>query len=276
MRTALVTGGASGIGRAVAAALVERGDHVVVADVDAAGAERAAAELHGGPGSAHAVALDVTDRDAFVAVVADVVRDAGGLDLLVNNAGVGVGGPVEEMTPAHWDRAFDVNVRGVVHGVEAAYPVMVRQRRGHIVNTGSVAGLMPAPLMVPYSASKHAVVGLSRALRLEAAAHGVGVTALCPGFVATPLLDDVNPALPGTDADREAPRYVQRLQGRMATPGEVAVACLRGVERNRAVVVVPRMARLAVLGERLLPRLVAAVSRAEIARYRAECRRRSP
>jgi len=274
--TALVTGAASGIGRAIAAALVARGDHVVLADVDAAGAERAALDLGAGSvGSARSAALDVTDREAFGAVVKDVVAESGRLDVLVNNAGIGVGGLVEEMTPEHWDRAFEVNVRGVVHGIQAAYPVMVGQRGGHIVNTGSVAGLLPAPLMVPYSAGKHAVVGLSRALRLEAAAHGVGVTALCPGFVATPLLDDVNPALPETDANRQAPRYVQRMQGRMATPEEVAAACLRGIERNRAVVVVPRAARLAVLGERLAPRLVAAVSRAEIARYRAERRRRA-
>lgn len=270
MRTALVTGGASGIGRAIAAALVARGDHVVVADVDAEGARRVASELGG---LATAATLDVTDRGAFADLVDHVVAEHGRLDLLVNNAGIGVGGLVEEMTAQQWDSALDVNVRGVVHGIEAAYPVMVRQRSGHILNTGSVAGLLPAPLMVPYSMTKHAVVGLSRALRLEAAALGIGVTALCPGFVATPLLDDVDPGLPGTPASRQGRRYVQRLQGRMATPEEVAVAAVRGIERNCELVVVPRVAHLAAVTARLAPGLVSLVSRLEIARYRAERRR---
>ncbi len=271
---ALVTGGGSGIGRAIAARLAGRGDHVVVADVDVVRAESVSRELiAAGGGGAEAVALDVTDREAFAAVAAAVVRDHGRVDLLVNNAGIGVGGLVEELTPAHWDSALDVNLRGVVHGIEAVYPHLVRQGHGHILNTGSLAGLVPAPLMAPYTTTKWAVVGLSRAFRLEAAGHGVGVTVLCPGFVETPLLDDINPGTPSNAASDGVRRYVQRLQPRLATPDEVAAAAVAGVDRNREMVVVPATARLAALGMRLVPRVVSLVARGEVVRYRSDVRR---
>ena len=108
---------------------------------------------------------------------------------MFNNAGISIGGETEELTLDHWNSIIDVNIRGVVHGVHAAYPVMVRQGSGHIVNTASMGGLMAAGLLTSYVMTKHAVVGLSLALRSEAAAHGVGVTAVCPSAVDTPILD---------------------------------------------------------------------------------------
>lgn len=276
-RISLVTGGGSGIGRAVALELARRGDHVVVADLDLARAQAVVGEVSASAaGSGEAVALDVTDREAFVALGARVQRDHGRIDLLVNNAGIGVGGLVEELAPTHWDSALDVNLRGVVHGVEAVYPLMVQQGHGHILNTASLAGLVPAPLMVPYTTTKWAVVGLSRSLRVEAAAHGVGVTALCPGFVDTPLLDDLNPGSPATTASTRVRRYVQRLQPRLASAEEVARAAVAGIERNRELVVVPATARLAALAMRAAPRIVALVSRTEVGRYRADLRAGEP
>src|SRR5207248_6593438 len=117
----------------------------------------------------------------------------GRLDLMVNNAGIGIGGETRELLLAHWDRIIDVNLRGVVHGVHAAYPVMIEQGSGHIVNTASLAGLLPSPGATPYAMTKHAVVGLSLSLRGEAAAYGVRVTAVCPGVVETPILDKGGP-----------------------------------------------------------------------------------
>ena len=108
---------------------------------------------------------------------------------MFNNAGISIGGETEELTLDHWNSIIDVNIRGVVHGVHAAYPLMVRQGSGHIVNTASMGGLMAAGLLTSYVMTKHAVVGLSLALRSEAAAHGVGVTAVCPSAVDTPILD---------------------------------------------------------------------------------------
>ena len=126
----------------------------------------------------------------------------GRIDLFYDNAGIAVAGGIEELTPPHWDSAIDVNLRGVIHGVEAVYPVMRAQGHGHIVITASLAGLIPVPLLGPYTVTKHAVVALARVLRLEAAASGVKVTAVCPAFVDTPLLDNINP---GSRADRGQP-----------------------------------------------------------------------
>src|SRR5437763_50829 len=164
-RVAFVTGGASGIGRAISGALVARGDRVVVSDINASGAAAVARELEArGPGSATSVGLDVADPRGFEQAVAAAHAEHGRLDLLFNNAGIGVGGPVEELALAHWERTIDVNLRGVMHGVRAAYPLMIEQGFGHIVNTASLAGLLPFPFGVPYAMTKHAVVGLSVSL----------------------------------------------------------------------------------------------------------------
>ena len=193
-RIAIITGAASGIGRALARALVLRGDTVVVADIDGDGAERVAGGLaRQGPGAVTSAALDVRDAAAVAALVRSTYDSHGRLDLMVNNAGIAIGGEACELLLAHWDRAIDVNLRGVVHGVQAVYPLMVRQRSGHIVNTASLAGLLPAPGATAYAMTKHAVVGLSLSLRGEAAAYGVRVTAVCPGVVETPILDKGGP-----------------------------------------------------------------------------------
>ncbi|HEX6470361.1 MAG TPA: SDR family NAD(P)-dependent oxidoreductase, partial [Streptosporangiaceae bacterium] len=142
MKVAIVTGGASGIGRAIAAALVAGGTRVTVADLNEAGAKEVAAELSAtGPGTAVAGRLDVTEAAAVADLYRSVRRDAGRLDLVFNNAGIAIGGLAEELGLEHWDRAIDVNLKGVVHGVHAAYPIMLEQGYGHIVNTASLAGL---------------------------------------------------------------------------------------------------------------------------------------
>jgi NAD(P)-dependent dehydrogenase (short-subunit alcohol dehydrogenase family) len=160
---------------------------------------------------------------------------------MFNNAGIAVGGLVEEFTLDHWDRVIDINLRGVVHGVHAAYPVMLAQGHGHIVNTASLAGLVPGPGLAPYDAVKHAVVGLSLSLRAEAAGRGVKVSAICPGFVDTPLLGRVNPDLPPTSAGANVAEHV----GKLYSADLLARDVLRGIERNRALIVAPRSARIA-------------------------------
>ncbi|HEX5512045.1 MAG TPA: SDR family oxidoreductase [Actinomycetales bacterium] len=273
----VVTGGASGIGAAIAKRLVARGDTVVVADVNLPAAQSIAEQLAAqGPGRAEPAAVDVTERDDVHALVEDVVGKHGRIDLFFNNAGIGTGGLAEELTSAHWDRTLDVNLRGVVHGVEAVYPLMLRQESGHIVNTASLAGLVPAPLMAAYTTSKWAVVGLSRALREEGAASGVKVSALCPAFAATPLLDEINSGLPATLASKQTKRHVQRIQGRLATADEVAAAALAGVAKNKALILVPGKAKLAAYGFRFAPQLVTAVIRYEVARYRRDSAALSP
>lgn len=242
---ALVTGGASGIGRALARALAARGSHVVIADIDAAAAQRTAADIdREAPGSARPAALDVRDADAFRALIERVDHERG-LDLLINNAGIAVTGPAEELTSAHWSRQLDINLWGVIHGVAAAYPLMRARGHGHILNTASLAGLVPAPGLLLYATSKHAVIGLTLALRGEAAAYGVRVSALCPGWVDTPLLDAPNPVdLPPVSA-RRGGREAARAAGLgpPIPPEAVAALALRGLDRNRALIVGPLAAR---------------------------------
>lgn len=229
---AVVTGAASGIGRALAAALVARGATVVLADLDGPGAASAAGALGG---RAVAAAVDVTDPGAVRRLVEGTVARHGRLDLLFNNAGIGGGGPVEDLDLAAWRRVVDVDLLGVVHGVAAAYPVMVRQGSGHIVNTASLAGLVPAPHLTPYAAAKHAVVGLSVTLRVEAAVHGVRVSAVCPGPVETPLLDTPGPV--------DARKLLTSALGEPYPAERLAEDVLDGVAEDRALIVAPESAR---------------------------------
>jgi len=258
-RIGIVTGGGSGIGAALSRALVARGDTVVVADIDGAAAERVASDLGE---RASAAKVDVRDAAAVQAVVDDTVAAHGRLDLIFNNAGIAVGGDDLELGVAHWDRIIDINLRGVVNGVQAAYPVMARQRSGSIVNTASVAGLIPVPFLSPYVAVKHAVVGMSLSLRGEAKAHNVNVTVVCPGFTDTPILDSTGPDdLPKPTSLREgsARESAQRM-GKLYSPDALAQDILRGVDRKKAFVVAPRQARLIWRLYRIMPVPFAAIA----------------
>lgn len=236
----IVTGGASGIGKAIAAELVGRGSLVVVADLDGAAAQRAADELGS---SAVAATVDVADAQAMRALVDGVVAEHGHLDVMVNNAGVAIGGLLEELDERHWAKALDVNLRGVINGVTAAYPHFLAQGSGHILNTASLAGLIPAPAMLPYTTTKHAIVGLSTALRAEAASRGVKVSVLCPGFVDTPLLDDVY-AAPASFHGNSVRARVRLMQPRFLTPEVTARCAVDGLAANKAVIPVGFLAHL--------------------------------
>ncbi|MEV4252927.1 SDR family oxidoreductase [Spirillospora sp. NPDC049652] len=273
MSIAIVTGGASGIGRAIATALVSRGNTVVVTDINADGAAKVADRLNTlGRGKATATPLDVTDA-ATVAGLYQRTRDEhGSLDLVFNNAGIAIGGLAEELTLDHWNRAIDINLKGVVHGVHAAYPIMLEQGSGHIVNTASLAGLVPMPIGIPYTATKHAVVGLSLGLRAEAATRGVKVSVVCPGFVDTPLLSNVNPDLPSTPMSGDAKADIQKASPRLYTAEKLARDIMRGVERNQALIVAPASGRAAWRGARLNPGAAVRVAQIAVKRIRSDRR----
>ncbi|HEY3353590.1 MAG TPA: SDR family oxidoreductase [Polyangia bacterium] len=182
---AFISGGASGIGAALGRALATRGAQVVLADRDLPEASATARQIGA---AARAEGLDVRDAAAFDAAVGRALKHYGRLDYVFNNAGTGVGGEVKDYTLDDWRYIVDVNLMGVIHGVQAAYPRMIAQGFGHIVNTASMAGLLPSPFITSYTATKHAVVGLSQALRIEARAHHVRVSVVCPGAVRTPIL----------------------------------------------------------------------------------------
>lgn len=266
-KTAIITGGASGIGFALARALARRGIRIWLADIDEPGLERAVSALGG---DAAACRLDVRDGEAFERLVETVVGEAGKLDFLFNNAGVGMAGEAHELGRVHFDRTIDINIRGVTNGIVAAYPHMVRQGSGHISNTASLAGLVPTPLFVPYAMSKHAVVGLTRSLRAEAARYGVGVSAICPSAIETPLLDGVPPeGLPVPPWLPDPRRILSKAVAAPFSADRLAEEVLRGIEKNRELIIAPRMARLTALAYRWFPGLagikVRAVLEAELA-----------
>jgi NAD(P)-dependent dehydrogenase (short-subunit alcohol dehydrogenase family) len=269
MSIAIVTGGASGIGRAIATSLVARGDTVVVTDINAEGAAQVADKLNTlGSGKAVSAPLDVTDAGAVADLYQGVKADHGRLDLVFNNAGIAVGGLAEELTLDHWNRAIDINLKGVVHGVHAAYPIMLEQGRGHIVNTASLAGLVPMPIGIPYTATKHAVVGLSLGLRAEAAGRGVKVSVVCPSFVDTPLLHNVNPGLPETPLSGDATGDIAKAAPRLYTAEKLARDIMRGVAKNQALIVSPAHGRLAWRGVRLNPGAAVRVAQIGVNRIR--------
>lgn len=265
-KTAIITGGGSGIGRAMGEHLALAGAHVVLADIDREAVEGAATQIRAtlpAAGSVEGRWLDVRDRDAVQSLVDEVRTRHSALDFMFNNAGISMGGPTHEFTGEHWDRIIDVNVRGVVNGVVAAYPCMIEQGHGHIVNTASGAGLVPPPLVVAYGTTKHAVVGLSTGLRPEAALHGVRVSALCPGAVDTAILDRLPDAdLPATASAPVTPRdYLAKMRQRPIDVDRFARLALRAVLRNKALIVVPRSAKSLWYLQRMSPALVERISR---------------
>jgi NAD(P)-dependent dehydrogenase (short-subunit alcohol dehydrogenase family) len=268
---ALITGGASGIGRALGAALARRGAAVILADLQVELAEEAAAAIRARGGRATAAPLDVRDFAAVDHLVRQTAERHGRLDYLFNNAGTSVMGEVRLHDITDWDRVFAVNLRGVVNGVQAAYPLMLRQRFGHIVNTASAAGLLPVPTAVSYCASKHAVVGLSTALRIEAAAGGVRVSVLCPGTVQTPILEGGGKF--GKVLQAMPPEVMKRHWERMRPmPAErFASAALRAIAHNQAVIIIPFKWRLFCWLNRLAPALGFFVMKQGFALWQRAC-----
>lgn len=254
-KVAFITGGASGIGRALAEELAGQGVEVVLADRQIEVAEEVAASIRQAGGAATAVELDVRDLGQFQRAADETVARTGRIDYLFNNAGIGVGGDMARYEPRDWDDVFDVNLRGVAHGIQAVYPLMCRQGSGHIVNTASMAGLLPAPHTGSYCATKHAVVGLSKALRIEAKEHGVRVSVLCPGVIRTPILGAGKYGRSNltSEGDQKMMGFWEQL--RPMDPRAFARKTLRQVDRNAPIIIVPSWWKLFWLMERLSPRL---------------------
>jgi NAD(P)-dependent dehydrogenase (short-subunit alcohol dehydrogenase family) len=232
----VVTGAAGGIGAALAGAFAGSGAQVVRTDLPGRGAD---------------IDLDVTDLDATRRALSEIRATRDRLDVVVANAGIGVGGFVEQLTADDWHRSIAVNIGGTANTVQAAYPLLVQQQRGAIVVMASLAGLLGLPLLAPYAMSKHAVVGLAQSLRPEAARHGVGVTAVCPGPVETPLLDEVS-RTPGLSVRR----YLTANAGKPLTPERLADDVVDAVRADRALVI-PGRARLLWRLNRMFPNAVA-------------------
>lgn len=211
----------------------------MLADRDGDDARAQAERVLSAGGRAEGTGLDVREAAAVDALVADVVRRHGRLDYLFNNAGIGVGGEVRDLELEDWRDAIEVNLMGIVHGVQSAWPRMIDQGFGHVVNTASMAAFMATPLAAPYGASKSAVVGLSRALRVEGMVCGVRVSVVCPGVIRTRILE--NGGRHGRTRlfldEAQQRRLWERL--RPMDVDEFARRTLEDVARNRGVIVHP-------------------------------------
>jgi NADP-dependent 3-hydroxy acid dehydrogenase YdfG len=265
-KIAFVTGGASGIGAALATKLVDGGAEVWIADRQIDAAQELAQRLNSGGAKAHAIQLDVRNYPSFERAVAEAVQQSGRIDYLFNNAGIGVSGEIDSYTLDDWNDVFDVNLRGVVHGIQAVYPIMIRQHSGHIVNTASMAGLVASPGLGSYTATKHAVVAISKALRVEAERHGVQVSVFCPGVIRTPLMTGGQYGRMNISDEKVLKKFWERL--RPMAPEKFAERALRAVLRGDAIIVVPGWWKAWWYLERLSPALSMRFAKVSLKRLR--------
>ena len=250
----LITGAASGIGKALAIAAGRDGAHLVLTDRNAEALAAAAAELQGGGADVVlARPADVSDRDQ-VQALADATHAAGGsVDVVMNVAGVAAWGTVDRLEHRHWQAMVDVNLMGPIHVIECFVPAMIKAGRGgHLVNVSSAAGLVGLPWHAAYSASKFGLRGVSEVLRFDLRQHGIGVSLVCPGGVDTGLTETIEIA----GVDQTGPRF-RRMQAhfrrRAVTPEQAAAAILRGVRRNRYLVYTSRDIQALFLLQRVCP-----------------------
>ncbi|WP_375288064.1 SDR family oxidoreductase [Sphingomonas sp.] len=252
MRSIFITGGASGIGLAAARRFAREGWTIGIGDIDETGMRRAASEL-----SAYAAPLDVRDRGRWGPALDGFVAQIGRLDVLLNNAGIARYGMFEEVSPAEADLQVDINVKGVINGAYAALPHLKATAGSRLINVASCAGLFGSPGLAVYSATKFAVRGLSEALDVEFARHGIGVACVMPWFVETPILDSGSAGTNRTIRDATAGQPVYSVD----EAAEVIWQAAHGRERDYIVGKAGRQVRFASkwMPERFRRRLKAAV-----------------
>jgi NAD(P)-dependent dehydrogenase (short-subunit alcohol dehydrogenase family) len=266
---AVITGGASGIGHAFAKELAHRGASVVLADLQIEEADKVRDEIRAFGGKAESYWLNVTDYSEVNKLIQYVWESNKRIDYLFNNAGIGVAGEALYCELDDWKRVVDVNLMGVIHGVQAAYPLMCQQGFGHIINTASMAGLLPSPNVLGYTTTKHAVVGLSRALRLEAEHYNVRVSVLCPGVIRTPIIEG---GKYGSTVGNTSPTAMRDLFEKMKPMDvdEFARRATDDISRNRGIIIHPKKWRWIWLLTRLFPGLADAVGRKSLSYLRQQ------
>jgi len=253
-KIAIVTGAASGLGRGFSTVLATNGATVIAADINVEGLSSVVEQITAEGGIAEAHELDTTDAEAVTKLVDDTVAKHGRIDYIFNNAGIAAGGPAEDIPVKDWDKIIDINLKGVVYGASAAYKHMVKQRSGHIVNTASLAGLVPSPLLTPYSATKFAVVGMSDSWRAEAKHYGVTVTALCPGFIDSAIYESslLSGGISPESTRKDIPYMVSTEKG--------VDRLLKGVLAKKRVVVLPFYAHWLAYSYKLFPGTVVRIN----------------
>jgi NAD(P)-dependent dehydrogenase (short-subunit alcohol dehydrogenase family) len=269
-KTALVTGGASGIGKATALAFARRGADLILCDVNEAGLAATEQEIRAIGRDVFTHRVDVADRDEMRDFAAAVHTRIDAVDILMNNAGVGLGAGLLDMSLDDWDWIVGINLRGVIHGCHYFVPAMVKRGRGgHVINLSSTAGYVASEALLAYSTTKFAVLGLSEALRDELRRHGIGVTAVCPGVINTPIA--ANARMRGVQAMPQVrDGMIDAFRRRDYPPARVAENILKAVQRNRAVAPISPEAWFAYFAKRVAPAGVAWLNRKLSDRIRRE------
>jgi NAD(P)-dependent dehydrogenase (short-subunit alcohol dehydrogenase family) len=253
-RRCLITGAASGIGRATALAAARRGAELHLTDLDATGLAETARLVEA---ERHAVLsadpLDITDHDGVLELAAGIHAAHGSVDVVMNVAGVSTWGAIDRLTHEDWEQMIDVDLRGPISVLEAFVPPMIETGRGgHVVNVSSAAGLLGLPWHAAYSAAKFGLRGVSEVLRFDLRRHRIGVSLVCPGGVATPLVETAN--IRGIDTDAPQVRALrERFARRAVSPEHVAAKIVEGIERDRYLVFTSNDIRVAFLAQRYFP-----------------------
>lgn len=264
-KVVLITGAASGLGRELAKALAQRGARLVITDIDAPQLAALASELRASGAQIMSACLDVTNPDQLHNVIQDSLAQWSHLDIMINNAGVGIAGECRDVTLEDWRQVRSVNLDGVIHGSMEAYRVMVRQGAGQIINVASLAGFFPYPLHTLYAATKYAVLGFTATLRLEARELGIRVNAVCPGPVDTPIFQSTR--LVGLDRDKA----MQAFRFSRQPAARAAEIILQKAFRDEPVIVFPGQYRWFWRAVRWTPWLVEPALRRMVQELRA-CR----
>jgi NAD(P)-dependent dehydrogenase (short-subunit alcohol dehydrogenase family) len=261
-RVCIVTGGASGLGRELGKQLAASGANVVLADVDEARVQAVGAEIVQAGGKARAIQVDVTDPGSVKALIEGTAAEFRRIDYLFNNAGIAIGGEIRDLSLEAWRHVIETNLFGVIHGIHFAYPFMIRQGSGHIVNTSSIFGMAPVPLNSPYVASKFAVFGISHSLAAEARAFGIDVSVVCPGYLQTAMIDH----LKAVDANTKD--VVAQIPVKLVPAEKAARIVLASVARKQTVIAFPGyVSRLAFL-HRFLPALFMRIALGQVDQFR--------
>lgn len=233
----LITGAASGIGRATALAAAAKGAELYLTDIQAEGLEGVVAEVERAGGTVtYARGADITDYAAVVSMAEEIHSAHGSMDVVMNVAGVSTWGSIERLEHSDWQKMIDVNLMGPIAVLESFVPPMIEAGRGgHVVNVSSAAGLFGLPWHAAYSASKFGLRGVSEVLRFDLRQHGIGVSLVCPGAVKTPLVNTVE-IIGVNRSDPEVRKLIGRFERHAASPERVATKILEGVEKDRYMV----------------------------------------
>ncbi|MEO0899405.1 MAG: SDR family NAD(P)-dependent oxidoreductase [Bacteroidota bacterium] len=236
-KRAFITGAASGLGKAFCAVLAKDNWTLVMADVNEAHLQEAEKDISAMGAQTHTYVLDVTDRETYFKVAEDVAEKLGGMDLLINNAGVGDGGPFHQYDLQNWDWMIGINLTGVVHGSYFFAPHMLQAKSGHIINIASAASFTNAPFMAPYNATKAAVRSLSETLYYEYKEDGIGVTAVLPTFFPTNIMESAR-------GPKSHHMFAKKMMERSTITAEgVALEVLDGAAKGKMEVILPKIAR---------------------------------